>query len=91
MPVPTDDQDVPFHLAILWTGTPPAVSNCPAAYNSPLYTTKDDTQANVIEWEGLIVNPVPKLDQDEPSHAAILNADFPPILSKTPATIRSLL
>src|SRR5262245_20660886 len=66
IPLPTPDQLEPFHFAIRFAGTPPAVVNVPPAKSArPLPSLKPLR----VSTKPFI--PLPSADQLEPSHLAI--------------------
>ena len=75
--VPRLDHEVPFHLAIVLTATPPADVNNPPAYRFPLASTESELTPPFI--------PVPRLDHEVPFHFAILLTVTPPAVVKPPA------
>jgi hypothetical protein len=83
IPVPSADHDVPFHRAMRFAVTPPAVVNTPPAIRSPLGSTARAYTVSFI--------PVPSADHDVPFHRAMQFAVTPPAVVKKPPAIRSPL
>src|ERR1043165_9137277 len=88
-PPPSADQLEPFHLAIPFADTPPAVANEPATYSAgPLpssKTVKARTEATPAIGSGPS-GPPARADQVDPFHFAMSSVGTPPAIAKSPPT-----
>src|SRR5438876_3912117 len=78
LPVSSADQLLPFHLAMLFAGMPPAIVNGPPAYTSLPVTASARSSGPFAPP----LTPQPRTDQFAPSHFAMPLAGAPPAVVK---------
>ncbi len=86
-PEPRADQVEPFHRAMRFAETPPAVVKLPPAYKFPLPSKAIALHASVPVT--VPANPVPRADHPEPFQRAIRFAVIPPAVVKKPPAYKN--
>src|SRR5215813_1705560 len=88
-PLPTEDQEVPFHRATPSAATPPAMVKFPAAYSAGRWGPAGPSSSKTASANTEPSVPPPTGDQADPLHLAMLLTTWPLTVSKSPPTYSS--